>query len=359
MLTKINSTINNLSYNQQMQNISSRPYDYSLKGTVLNFRKPLDKDTVSFGRMPAVRLVDKHLSSNLEESTIKAFNEVLGNLSDRLIDDIKSFKPLGDPKKIRKSFNQALNPKSEIFKDSVGDLEFILEKDPALKSKDEKEAILYPSLLSTFAHRVSHNLYKGGNSDKLLARAISEATKRFTGAEIHPGAKIGKQIFIDHPTGLIVGETTTIGDRFHGHGQVLLGSNGINTGPNRHPIVGNDVTIWPKASLHGPIEIGDGSIIGSNSVLTENVPPKSIIVGHNMLVKLNGKKIKMDLKQYWHPSNSDSKASSGNVSSDSNENSNSKSNYKFLIGILATLSIGTGLAYVMKRNNTTTQVQKI
>lgn len=294
MINRITTLRENFNIHYQQQ-IANNPFRSPLGGVVLKFRAPLSRDTISFGSIPP-----SLTSPKIKKSTAKALRETLTNVSTEITSRIRPYSPVIKAKaaeRIDAAFKEALSPKSKIFKRSIGDLRFILEKDPALKEKDEKEAILYKSLIITFAHRVAHGFYKKGETT--LARAISEATKELTGAEIHPGATIGRQIFIDHPSGLVVGEASKIGDRFHGHGNVLLGSDGVNTGKDRHPIIGNNVTIWPKASVHGGKNIGDGTIIGASAIVTENVPPNSIVVGQNLLVRLDGQKTKIDLKDYW------------------------------------------------------------
>jgi len=176
------------------------------------------------------------------------------------------------------------------------DIDFIFEKDPALVHKEAVEVFLYKSLTLTFLHRIAHRLYEQG--DTTSARALSEVTHEITGAEIHPGVPIGHSIFIDHPTGLIAGESASIGNRFHGHGQVILGSDGINNGTKRHPTIGNNVTIWPKAAILGAKTIGDNVIIGASAMITEDVPCNSVVVGYNLLIKENGIDKRIDLKQY-------------------------------------------------------------
>ena len=285
----------NIFRTQNQQKIKSSHINSPLNGIVLNFRAPLKQDVISFGAIPA-----SFNNQKIKKSTAKALQGTLANFSMEILNKTKPYQPViknSGLKKIQESFKDALNTKSYIFKESVNDLKFILEKDPALKEKDEKEAVIYKSLIITFAHRVAHDFYKKG--DTTIARAISESTKELTGAEFHPGATIGNQIFIDHPAGLVVGEATKIGNRFHGHGNILLGSDGVDTSKNRHPIVGNDVTIWPKANIHGGKKIGDGTVVGCNAVITEHVPANSVIVGTNILVQLDGKKTKINLKDYW------------------------------------------------------------
>lgn len=147
--------------------------------------------------------------------------------------------------------------------------------DPAAKSLLEI-ALLYPGPKAVLFHRIAHFLYQS----KLffLARLVCEISRLITGIEIHPGAKIGLRLVIDHGMGVVIGETAEVGDDcviFHG---VTLG--GIKFDPvKRHPTVGNRVLIGTGAKVLGPITIGDDARIGANSVVTNNVEPKQIVVG--------------------------------------------------------------------------------
>ena len=167
-------------------------------------------------------------------------------------------------------------------------IKLIKEKDPAVNSIFE--ALLYPSLKVQIYYKISHYLYL--KKHYFLARLISEKAKRKTGIEIHPGAKIGKRLFIDHGFGVVIGETAIIGDNvtmFHG---VTLGGTGKEKG-KRHPTVGNNVFIGTGAKLLGNIVIGDNVKIGANAVILENVPSNTTVVGvPGRIVKINGKKCK-------------------------------------------------------------------
>jgi serine O-acetyltransferase len=147
--------------------------------------------------------------------------------------------------------------------------------DPAAKSLIEI-ALLYPGPKSIFFHRIAHCLY--GVKLYFLARLISEISRLLTGVEMHPGAKVGKRLVIDHGMGVVIGETAEIGDDcviFHG---VTLG--GTKFDPvKRHPTVGNRVLIGTGAKILGPIHLGDGSRIGANAVVTKDVEPGAIIIG--------------------------------------------------------------------------------
>jgi len=147
--------------------------------------------------------------------------------------------------------------------------------DPAAKSIWEI-VLLYPGPKAIFFHRFAHALYKLDLF--FLARLVSELSRWLTGIEIHPGAKIGRRLVIDHGMGVVIGETAEVGDDciiFHG---VTLG--GTKFDPvKRHPTVGNRVLIGAGAKILGPITIGDDAKVGANSVLTQNVTPGQVVVG--------------------------------------------------------------------------------
>ena len=153
-------------------------------------------------------------------------------------------------------------------------IKVIKEKDPALTSIIE--VFMYPCFKAMIYYKISHYFYK--KKHFLIARYISEKAKRKTGIEIHPGATIGKGLFIDHGTGVVIGETAIIGDNvtmFHG---VTLGGTGKEKG-KRHPTVGNNVFIGCGAKLLGNITIGDNAKIGANAVILKDVPQSATAVG--------------------------------------------------------------------------------
>ena len=156
------------------------------------------------------------------------------------------------------------------------DIEYIMEKDPAARSKLEV-FLLYPSIHAKIAHMISHFLY----NKKLffLARLISQLARTFTGIEIHPGAILGESILIDHGMGVIIGETAVVGDRITIYHGTTLGGTGNEKGVKRHPTVGNDVIIGSGAKVLGNINIGSNSKIGANAVVLEDVPEGATVVG--------------------------------------------------------------------------------
>ena len=155
------------------------------------------------------------------------------------------------------------------------DAKNIQQKDPAARNIFEV-ILLYPGFHALFFHRIAHFFY----NIKLffIARLISQLTRFFTGIEIHPGAKIGRGLFIDHGMGVVIGETTEIGDDVMLYHGVTLGGTGKDKG-KRHPTVGNGVLIGAGAKVLGPIKIGDNAKIGSNSVVLKDVPPNATAVG--------------------------------------------------------------------------------
>lgn len=162
-----------------------------------------------------------------------------------------------------------------MFKNLTYDLDNILKSDPAARSRLEV-FLLYPTIHAVLYYRVAHILYM--KKRYFLARVVSQIARSLTGIEIHPGAKIGKGLFIDHGMGVVIGETAEIGDDctiYHG---VTLGGTGKDKG-KRHPTIGNGVTIGGGAKVLGPIHIGDGVKIGANSVVLIDVPAYSTVVG--------------------------------------------------------------------------------
>ncbi len=159
----------------------------------------------------------------------------------------------------------------EFFKEEA---QVIRERDPAMKSA--KEVILYPSFRAMLYYRLSHKLYL--NKHYFLARAISQFAARRTGIEIHPGAQIGKGLFIDHGAGVIIGETTIIGNNVTLFQGVTLGGNGKEKG-KRHPTIGDNVMISAGAKVLGSFTVGENSKIGAGSVVLQAVPPNSTVVG--------------------------------------------------------------------------------
>ena len=160
------------------------------------------------------------------------------------------------------------------FKNIREEIEIVRERDPAIHSS--MEVLLYPSFKVMMHYRLAHKLYEKGHF--FWARYISQRGVRKTGIEIHPGARSGKGFFIDHGHGVIIGETTIIGDNVTLYQGVTLGGTGKEHG-KRHPTIGNNVMISAGAKVLGSFTIGDNSKIGAGSVVLSEVPPNSTVVG--------------------------------------------------------------------------------
>ena len=150
----------------------------------------------------------------------------------------------------------------------------IRQQDPAIRSG--VEVLLYQGFWAMFNHKIAHRLYKWRLY--FLSRMVSQVSRFFTGIEIHPGAKIGNGVFIDHGAGVVIGETCEIGDNVTMYQGVTLGGTGKDSG-KRHPTVCNNVIIGAEALLLGPITIGEGAKIGAGAIVIKDVSPGSTIVG--------------------------------------------------------------------------------
>lgn len=174
-----------------------------------------------------------------------------------------------------------------IIKNLKEEVRIIKERDPAIHSS--MEVLLYPSFKVMIHYRLAHKLYVSGHY--FWARYISQRGVRKTGIEIHPGAQIGKGFFIDHGNGVIIGETTIIGDNVTLYQGVTLGGTGKEHG-KRHPTIGNNVLISTGAKVLGPFKVGDNSRIGANAVVLQEVPPDSTVVGIKArVVKIAGQRV--------------------------------------------------------------------
>ena len=162
-----------------------------------------------------------------------------------------------------------------MFKSIKGAIKNVKEHDPAAKTTLEV-LFLYPGLHAIFFHRIAHWFYK--IKMFFIARLISHISRFLTGIEIHPGAKIGKNLFIDHGSGVVIGETTEIGDNVMIYQGATLGGTGKDKG-KRHPTIGNNVLISTGAKVLGPFKVGDNAKIGGNAVVLAEVPPNTTVVG--------------------------------------------------------------------------------
>lgn len=169
-----------------------------------------------------------------------------------------------------------------------GDVKAIFERDPAVKNV--LEALLcYPGLHALWFHRVGHFLYR--RRYFTLARLVSHLGRFLTGIEIHPGARIGRGLFIDHGLGVVIGETAELGENVTIYQGVTLGGTGKEKG-KRHPTLGNNVVVGVGAKVLGSITVGDGSKIGAGAVVVRTVPPNCTVVGiPGKVVIRDGKKV--------------------------------------------------------------------
>ena len=175
-----------------------------------------------------------------------------------------------------------------MFRRLIEDVNAVRDRDPAARSFLEV-LLLYPGVKAIRMHRRANFYYRHGLM--FLARYVSQKAARKTGIEIHPGAKIGRRLVIDHGTGIVIGETTEIGDDVLIYQGVTLGGTGKDTG-KRHPTIGNNVMISAGAKVLGPFKIGDNSRVAAGAVVLEEVPPNSTVVGiPARVVRQDGRKI--------------------------------------------------------------------
>ncbi len=155
------------------------------------------------------------------------------------------------------------------------DINSILERDPAARSRLEV-VLCYPGLWAVWFHRVSNKLWRVGL--RLPARVLSQVARFFTGVDIHPGAKLGRRLFIDHAIGVVIGETAVVGDDVTLYQGVTLGGTGKESG-KRHPTIRDGAFIGNNANVLGNITVGENSRVGAGSVVLSDVPPNSTVVG--------------------------------------------------------------------------------
>ena len=172
------------------------------------------------------------------------------------------------------------------------DIQSVFSRDPA--ARNILEVILcYPGLHAIWLHRISHFFWRSGS--KTFARLISHKSRFLTGIEIHPGARIGRRFFIDHGMGVVIGETTEIGDDVLLYQGVVLGGTALEK-KKRHPTLGNRVVVGTGAKVLGPITIGDDAMIGAGSVVVKDVPPGATVVGVPARIVEEHRKISLALE---------------------------------------------------------------
>ena len=183
-------------------------------------------------------------------------------------------------------------------------LESIKKRDPAAKSI-LSIILTYPGVKAVFFHQISNFFYNAGFD--LIARIISQTIRFFTGIEIHPGAKIGKNLFIDHGMGVVIGETSEIGDNVTIYHNVTLGGSSPSIDSERqrhekrHPTIGHDVVIGSGAQIIGPIKVGNNSRIAANAVVVKDVPENATMVG------IPARAVKLENKGSFRPYGVDDK----------------------------------------------------
>ena len=183
-------------------------------------------------------------------------------------------------------------------------LDSIKLRDPAAKSV-LSIVLTYPGVKAVFFHKLAHFFYVAGFD--LIARIISQTIRFFTGIEIHPGAKIGKNLFIDHGMGVVIGETSKIGDNVTIYHAVTLGGSSPSIDSERqrhekrHPTIGNDVVIGSGAQIIGPVNVGNGARIAANAVVVKDVPENATMVG------IPAKAVKLENKGNFRPYGVDDK----------------------------------------------------
>ena len=160
---------------------------------------------------------------------------------------------------------------------ALEDVDAAMARDPAAQSRLET-FLTSPGLHAVWSHRVAHRLWEGRPAYRLPARVLSNVTRTLTGVEIHPGATIGRRFFIDHGMGVVIGETSVVGDDVMLYHDVTLGGRSMAK-VKRHPTVGDRVTIGSGARVLGDVNLGDDSQIGANSVVTRDVPAGAVAVG--------------------------------------------------------------------------------
>lgn len=166
----------------------------------------------------------------------------------------------------------------------VEDIDAAIERDPATDSRLEM-ALASPGLHALWTHRVAHRMWRHGGRARLPARLLSQAARAVTGVEIHPGATIGRRVFIDHGMGVVIGETAEVGDDVMMYHGVTLGGRSMQP-VKRHPTVEDGVTLGAGARLIGPVTIGAGAQVGANAVVVRDVPDGATAVGVPAVVRI-------------------------------------------------------------------------
>lgn len=199
---------------------------------------------------------------------------------------------------IKIDFDEIKGKLLKVKDEITNDIHIIRERDPAAMSNFEV-AFLYSGFHAVLAYRLSNNLYK--KKHFFAARMVSQGARFVTGIEIHPGAKIGRGLFIDHGSGTVIGETTEIGDNCTIYQGVTLGGTGKHSG-KRHPTLGDNVMVGSGAKVLGPFKVGDNSKIAANAVVLEEIPENCTAVGiPARIVRRNNQKVDCNFDQVHIP----------------------------------------------------------
>ncbi|MDT0452249.1 serine O-acetyltransferase EpsC [Streptomyces hesseae] len=170
------------------------------------------------------------------------------------------------------------------------DLDVVVERDPSMRNR--REGVLHAALPALWAHRVAHRLHRRGL--RLAARLVAHGARRHTGVEIHPGAVLGRRVFIDHGCGVVIGETAVIGDDVTIFHQVTLGAvgwwndNDRPEGERRHPVVGDGVILGANATVLGPVTVGNGALIGAMATVTKDIPADARVYAPPSVIRTPG-----------------------------------------------------------------------
>lgn len=239
----------------------------------MNLRNGIAKSRFFIVSFECQKLICKIISMKSPNNLHLFINDCYGNVINHQQNDIeKSFiKNVDNNAELAKQYCHYL---VEIEKQLKADLDFFFESDPAANSLDEI-VLSYPGFLAICYYRLAHPLYLLGY--KVESRFIAEQAHKITGIDIHPGATIDSPFFIDHGTGIVIGETAIVGQRVKIYQGVTLGALSLSRGhtlkgTKRHPTIGNDVTIYSGVSILGDIKVGDDVVLGSNVFITEDIP---------------------------------------------------------------------------------------
>ncbi|MDK1475894.1 serine acetyltransferase [Streptomyces sp. 549] len=172
------------------------------------------------------------------------------------------------------------------------DLHVVLARDPSVRSA--KEAVLHPALTALWAHRVAHRMH--GRGLRIPARLLARWARRVTAVEIHPGAVLGRRVFIDHGAGVVIGETAVVGDDVTMYHQVTLGAvgwwsdNKRPEGDRRHPVVGSGVVLGANSTVLGPVTLGDRAVIGAQALVNKDVPGGARVLAPTAVIREPGRR---------------------------------------------------------------------